>query len=57
MLTAEGVPVTPGRQLGKGGQGTVFQATSHPGRVYKQFSPETLASTVRRMLAGKEEDV
>ena len=52
MLTANGAPVVPGRQLGKGGQGTVFQATSHPGRVYKQYTPETLAkdSTLERRL-------
>lgn len=52
MPTANGVPVVAGRQLGQGGQGTVFQATSHPGRVYKQYSPETLAkdSTLERRL-------
>ncbi|UQU62690.1 hypothetical protein COUCH_27130 [Couchioplanes caeruleus] len=43
MLLAEGVAVIPGRRLGKGGQGTVFQAVSHPGQVYKEFNPATLA--------------
>jgi serine/threonine protein kinase len=52
MLTANGKAVIPGALLGKGGQGEVYLASSHAGKVFKKYSSHTLAKdpALRRRL-------